>query len=156
METIIPILIAAVVFGLQAYANYQKEQEKARKRNPGQRPPSENTDMPQTEGGAGTEPPIPDYWDEKPIRQPDVRRDVSRQEWYPFDKPQSVPAAFEEYTGTVHAGDAKRVRRTHKQSIKPLQVAEDVPVLDGEAFSATDFDLRDAVIKAAILERPYR
>lgn len=156
METIIPILIAAVVFGLQAYANYQKEQEKARKRNPGQRPPSATTDMPPSGDGMDTELPIPDYWDEKPVKQPDARRNVSKEEWHSFDRPQSVPAAFEEYTGTLHAEDVKRVRRTHKQPIKPLQVAEDVPILEGEAVSANDFDLRDAVIKAAILERPYR
>src|SRR5690606_23826452 len=43
METLIPILIAIVVFAFQAYANYQKEQDKARKRNPGVPPlPEDN------------------------------------------------------------------------------------------------------------------
>src|SRR5690606_40531428 len=43
METFIPILIAIVVFAFQAYANYQKEQDKARKRNPAQPPlPEDN------------------------------------------------------------------------------------------------------------------
>lgn len=143
METIIPMLIAAVVFGLQAYANFQKEQEKARKRNPGQRPTAANPEMPQPST----------HGSEKTGKAPDAQPEY---EWYPFDQPQPVTSpAFEKYTGTVQAGNTGRKKKTGNQIPSHLQVVEE-QVSSGNEVSGYDFDLRDAVIKAAILERPYK
>ncbi|WP_262249274.1 hypothetical protein [Parapedobacter soli] len=126
METFIPILIAIVVFAFQAYANYQKEQDKARKRNPGQ-------------------PPLP----EDNAKYIDTATAPSAQSV----PPPAVKPEFERYSGVV--GSAEVPRGAGERPLIPQRLVVDteadvLPVLDAE-----DFDLRDAVIKSIILERPY-
>lgn len=124
METFIPILVAIVVFAFQAYANYQKEQEKARKRNLGQ-------------------PPLPE----------DNAKQIT-----PVPAPSSVPSPsiqpeFAYYSGVVEPVES--TRRTQRPLIPQRLVVNtesDVPA----ALGAEEFDLRDAVIKSIILERPYK
>jgi len=144
MEQIIPILIAAVVFGFQAYQNYQKEQEKARKRNPGQRPREQ-------EPG---ERPVAD------ARQPQPSVARERQPAMPMPEPAHVPEGYQEYAGFLDEDEIakqarKRAERKRQDLLKPIEVTGDG---GGEAYSdsAESFDLREAVIHAAILDRPYK
>lgn len=139
METFIPILIAIVVFAFQAYANFRKEQDKARKRNLGK--PSI--------------PPLPEENAERPLPKPEA--DSPGRMTPPAQRlPQPIQEAYESFSGFMEAdkvtGTKKEVRNPTLSSLR-VEVDEDVdtpPRRDGEAF-----DLRDAVIKSAILERPY-
>ncbi|SEK35092.1 hypothetical protein [Parapedobacter koreensis] len=129
METLIPILIAIVVFAFQAYANFQKEQEKARKRNFGQ-------------------PPLPEENAKRPV-------DVSPKEMTVEQRPSTRHPAFENYSGAIDADEVKRVRKARQQrTVQRLEVMEDTAA--GAFGNERDFDLRDAIIKSAILERPYQ
>lgn len=152
MEQIIPILIAAVVFGFQAYQNYQKEQEKARKRNPGQRPQQQEGE----EQGRGAE-------DRQPQQQ--VLRERQSTIQPPIPVPEAAPLSddYQEYAGfidEVHVAQLTKKRNTKGQDdlLKPLQVTGDDDD-DGDVESEmgeNTFDLRKAVINASILERPYQ
>lgn len=139
METFIPILIAIVVFAFQAYANFQKEQEKARKRNLGQPPV----------------PPLPEENAERTLVKPetDVHRRVVAP---PQRRAQPIREAYESYSGFM---DADKVTRTKKAVRNPTLSSLRIDVDEGadSAYVRDEmtFDLRDAVIKSAILERPY-
>lgn len=154
METIIPILIALVAFGFQAYANFQKEQDKARKRNPSQRRPSDPERQPdgRPTQSTGMPTPEPQYRDGTTDRQPPSRRKVSTPEWA-ADIPATTPA-FEAYTGRVD--ETKRHTRRPRNRRMPEQVAVTDTESPGGEILASDFDLRDAVIKSAVLTRPYQ
>jgi len=158
METIIPILIAITVFALQAYANYQKEQEKARKRNLGRPPlPEDNADH---------LPHAPDHRSRVPDPQSSIPRPRSpitdprsptpgHRSPTPDPRPQVKPA-FEDYSGVVDARKIRRIRqaRDGRQTPQRLEVEEGTAPL--AKWDEPVFDLRDAVIKSAILERPYK
>ncbi|HWV75088.1 MAG TPA: hypothetical protein VN040_25390 [Pseudosphingobacterium sp.] len=133
METILPLIIAALFFGFQIYSNFKKEQEKARKRDPSQRP-------------VGEQPPA--YEERK-----EWARQLQQKEVLVNETPNV--SKYDEFTGVVEEVEevrrAKEVHRSYKQSrpFEPyVQAVEENPY--------RDFDLRDAVIKAAILERPYK
>lgn len=154
METIIPILIALVAFGFQAYANFQKEQVKARKRDPSRRrssdPGQPATGHPTPSGGL----PVPEsqYRGGAAGSQRPSSRNVSTPQRTP-DIPVTSPA-FEAYTGRID--ETKR----HARRTRSRRTPEHVEVTDTESpavgISASGFDLRDAVIKSAILTRPYQ
>ncbi|MEH6308322.1 hypothetical protein RYH73_21885 [Olivibacter sp. CPCC 100613] len=134
MESILPIIIAAVVFGFQIYTNFKKEQEKARKRTPSHRPqPDETTTY-------------------KPLRQ-EVLQEGSIQEYKEVLKKQ-VP--FEDYTGVIEVEEVKRTKEIHKKHPHVYRRLEPYKIdsAEEEANPYADFDLRDAVIKSAILNRP--
>lgn len=133
MEQIIPILIAAIVFGFQAYQNYQAEQEKARKRNPGQRPPQS-----QPEAQPAVETAVPPL----PMLEPE---------------PQQLPEGYQEYAGFVdedqlYRQNKLRANGEQQDLLKPIEVTDHE---DDKERDTETFDLREAVIYAAILERPY-
>lgn len=165
METIIPILIAITVFALQAYANYQKEQEKARKRNLGRPPlPEDNADhLPHGPGHRSRVPdprsPTPGHRSPTPGHRspiPDPRPPTpGHRPPTPDPRPQVKPA-FEDYSGVVDARKIRRIRqaRDGRQTPQRLEVEEGTAPL--AKWDEPVFDLRDAVIKSAILERPYK
>lgn len=127
METFIPILIAIVVFAFQAYANYQKEQEKARKRIPGR-------------------PPLPED-NAKHINPAPTPTPSSATS--PAVKPE-----FEYYSGVVDPTESTRSK--HPRPLIPQRLVVDKETDVQPALDAVEFDLRDAVIKSIILERPYK
>lgn len=142
METIIPILIAIVIFAFQAYSNFQKEQEKAKKRNLGQPPlPEDNADRP-----------IKEYWD-KPIVET-----LPTERYPPVASPQPSPAphGFEKYSGVMDTGEVTHLRKTHQRAAIPKRLAVNEEAHAQAASDVTKFDLRDAIIKSVILERPYQ
>ena len=133
METFIPIIIAIVVFAFQAYANYQKEQDKARKRNPAQ-PPLESL------------PPLPE--DNAKHIQP-----------VPLPAPVTSSATrpeFERYSGMVDPVRSTPTRRSHERPLIPQRLAVETETDVQPDMDAETFDLRDAVIKSIILDRPYK
>ncbi|WP_257666425.1 hypothetical protein [Parapedobacter tibetensis] len=158
METIIPILIAAIIFGAQAYSNFQKEKEKARKRNPGQPRTPVETDRQPFEGYPDEEEPqIPDYWEKPAPQRPAPRRTIQHNSPRMDEKQLPAQEVFDEYSGVLTKDEVKRIRQPlRKQTVIPKKTEvsklTDSNVLEDEEA----FDLRDAVIKAAILERPYQ
>ncbi|MFC3198596.1 hypothetical protein ACFOET_13305 [Parapedobacter deserti] len=170
METFIPILIALLVFAFQAYANFQKEQEKARKRNLGQPPlPEDNAQRPFVD----QQPPMSDPGLPYPgHRLPEPERRSSPAEQRPpittsrvptsshrppgsESHPGSLSERFGRYSGVLDAEKFGRLRQSRQQrTIQRLEVDEGVTTI--AASDNIDFDLRDAVIKSAILERPYQ
>lgn len=140
MENLLPFIIGAIVLAAKAYSNFQKEQEKARKRDPGQKPVGE----------------VVEEVERRPVSRP--RREVAD----PFlPEPTAVPSAYEAYSGALHeVEEVRRTREIHKKhahSFKRLEpYRAEITKASTEGFiSAEDFDLRDAVIKSAILNRPY-
>lgn len=134
METILPFVIAALFFGFQIYSNFKKEQEKARKRNPSQRPIEEVTK---------------DYSDKKEWATQERKKEVV------INELPRVPK-YDEFNGVLEEVEevrrAKKIHSTHKHVYEPLEPYRE----SVEENSYANFDLRDAVIKAAILERPYK
>lgn len=133
METILPLIIAALFFAFQIYSNFKKEQEKARKRDPSQRP-------------IGEQPPV--YEERK-----DWARQLQQKEVIISETPKV--SKYDEFSGVmeeVEEVSRAKVHRPHKQSSRPFEPY--VQAVEENPYS--DFDLRDAVIKAAILERPYK
>lgn len=166
MEQIIPILIAAVVFGFQAYANYQKEQEKARKR---QQSKPVNPRETGSDEVLYDDTPFPDNYLEElmPEAIPESGAPAQRPVADPGAHP--VPNPYGKYQGALRAEEARRLtsrQRPSQQSTHALEkrveltdlgdddkrsVGSNATILDLE-----NLDLRQAVIHSIILERPYR
>lgn len=160
MEQILPILIAAIVFSFQAYANYKKEQEKARQRQ------QSKPKAPEERGSDEViyeDVPVPaEYIPARPA--PETTQSTSS------SKPASNP--YGEYQGTISAEEARQlVNRSHtatnqrpapilerKLEITDLEEDEydDNPSGNaGQPIDVKELDLRQAVIHSIILERPY-
>ena len=130
MDRFIPIIIIIVIFALRAYANFKKEQEKARKRNP-------------------NVPPLP------PL--PEDNAEYIKPAPAPVPAPVPSTAAgpdFEQYSGVINPGEPTRARREYQPA--PLRLEVDTETAGENEWDAEEFDLRDAVIKSVILERPYK
>lgn len=138
METLIPIVVALAAFAFQAYSNFQKEQEKARKRNLGK--PSA--------------PPLPEDNAERNRRVP--RAEAPR---HPARSlPEPIPTyhqEYEGYSGFLDTDEVTRAKTLRRSTASPLRVEIEERV-DPESGYHAAFDLRDAVIKSVILERPYQ
>ncbi len=139
METFIPILIAIVVFAFQAYSNFQKEQEKARKRNVGQ---------------PRVPPPLPEENAERTIINPEA--DAKRRAVVlPQRQAQPIRKAYESFSGFIDTEEVTREKKVRKPALSSLRVEVDADMDAASVKAEVAFDLRDAVIKSAILERPY-
>src|SRR5690606_40383391 len=76
----------------------------------------------------------------------------------PVDPPvpsTAVEPGFERYSGVLDPQEPVRIRRpqAHPVALQRLEVDTGSDV--GNGWDAEEFDLRDAVIKSIILERPY-
>lgn len=150
MEQIIPILIAAVVFGIQAYANYQKEQEKAKKRNLGKPRTEEFPEFESYEEVVVIDDPVLG-----PTPTPAAARPSTASRSQETRSSTPDPNLYARYEGTV---DPRRNSRSTKKtdSIPDVKLA-DLDEDDQTPFAVEEeFDLRKAVIASIILERPYR
>lgn len=130
MEPFITVLIAIVVFAFQVYSNFKKEQEKARNRK--------MTPPPLPEDNARRRVEVPQEKGKEIVSQPVLRSE------------------FEQYSGMMDVDEVKRVRGSRKPPQKVLRVEVEENVNRAAFIDADTFDLRDAVIKSVILERPYR
>lgn len=144
MEQFIPFIIAALVFGYQIYANFQKEQEKARKRNPKQPVPGDQRRPAQPQSR-----PITEKQATKTQHHPAAEIPANRAE---------LSGNYESYSGMLSEEEYHRQRRKNKaqavQDKRKESFLKEVNI--EEERNETGFDLRDAIIKAAILERPYK
>lgn len=130
MENFLPalLIIGGVIYKI--YSEYQKEQEKARRRMP-QTPPSS---QPQ------------EVFEQRP--QPPV-----------IEPTMSVPMPAipkEEYFRNMPE-EARRAKAKREATTNNLKTATPLVVdIEEEKENTTSFDLREAVIQSAILHRPYQ
>lgn len=147
MENLIPVIVMVAIFLVQAYNNYKKEQEKAKKRAPGKSVP--RPDFPRH--------PAP----ENQPRQAAVAP-------APLNEPSSTLAEnpYQAYQGVVSASDRPgegSSSLSQATGIKPLEIETDMEQEASEAGAdedmlyrlKTNFDVREAVVMAAILERRH-
>lgn len=135
METILPFIIAAFVFGFQIYANFKKEQEKARKRRPHQSPADKGS-----------------Y---QPLKRETLRKEVLKEPSFDYVNPEKK-AYYEDFTGVVEVEEVRRAKEIHKKHEHAYRRLEPykLDAVEEEINPYAEFDLKDAVIKAAILNRP--
>lgn len=149
MENIVPFLLAGAYFIYQMYANYQKEQEKAKNRNPGQ---------PYTEDEVFTEqrPMVEDFPEFQHFEEAteSVPQTIAENKGH---IPQVRDNLYDDWNSTDVPDDVLRMRkyRAAKKeallSIEPLELE----IVDEDEEAAVAFDLRTAVIHSIILDRPY-
>lgn len=147
MENLIYILAPIAYFIFQAYQNFQKEQEKARKRNLGVPPQREITSDEEVEIK-----PIIIKETEAVELKPDYKltkkeeRIKQRREELVYEK--ANPTFSNDYYNPEIVSERRNANKIKEK--KPLQ---SVNISYEEDY---DFDLRDAIIKEAILNRPYK
>ena len=147
MEKIIYALIPIAYFIFQAYNNYKKEQEKARKRNLAQ--PYSDVD-PEV-----AQPVIPQndkQFDVKEFLREKFNLETERKEVIKTQT-KSIPEyqTKDYYNPEVPAAEVVDNRKIHN----PHQHKVVLPVLE-ELEKPYAFNLRDAIIQQAILNRPYK
>ncbi|HEY0896358.1 MAG TPA: hypothetical protein VGE15_07400 [Sphingobacteriaceae bacterium] len=162
MEQFLPLIVGFLILAFRVYSNFQKEQEKVRKRDftrPNQ--PEGHSSVPRVPEVTGSRPaPAPAAFPQEEVFMPYEPR---------YEAPKAEPRPREVY------------REPHYQPMRPLQVAASdgrspeaaaEEIVRGRAIHArhphqfeaheesyersayADFDMEDAVIKAAILNRP--
>lgn len=158
-----PVIIAVAVLIYRIYTNFQKEQEKARARNPAERPAEMYpSDLPQPgtppsrykyepdlleETYSPEKPYEPVYKHIKPERP--VIETYREARYQPMTaEPVVVKKYKEENAPEVKLGRA--IHAPHKHNL--LEVHEAEAAHERSAYA--DFDMEDAVIKSAILNRP--
>ena len=158
MEQFLPLIIGLALFVYKTYSNYKTEQEKARKRNLSQpRPqakeaeavPSKTSEKPKPvlyeetkETPSSYEPRYKNTYKE-PVVKPVYKEDSYQRmqsEMYSEPEPRYIekPAEETEKNRKIHA--------SHKHV--------NTKVKHEEEHAAYEFDMRDAIIKEAILNRP--
>lgn len=179
MEQIIPIVIAALIFGFQSYQNYQKEQEKARKRKlgrPADHLPEADGQQEQAPAERRTEPDFSFLDELKEAFFPEETakpKPVKPTRTPPRPAPLPAPNPFQEYEGTVVPDEVRKLRESRKSAVRTATNAaaasrssEQTPQkvtledLDDDGHVAgsghSRIDLREAMIHSIILERPYK
>lgn len=155
MENIIPVLL--VVGGLiyKIYQNYQEEMEKAKKRQQGMpkntaprtvvaQPRNTTTMRRET---VSPVPPTPQPVYDHKLGRPKPTKIVRR----PVELPKKMVLEQEIPTEVLRL----REQRAQKKLTKKIEVVPVAEALPAAAQQNSHFDLRQAVIHAAILERPY-
>lgn len=142
--------IAYVIYGF--YNNLKKAQEEAKTRNPakpwdaGQSPEKEESPW---EREVTPQPVWPSYTEPEPILVKEVQRPGSYEPKYESVYQQPV------YQQPVYEGYVKPKSARKKKSTIPTSVnISDGINQQGGAGKVYEFDMRDAVIKKAILDRP--
>ncbi|SEM91882.1 hypothetical protein SAMN05216436_10953 [bacterium A37T11] len=139
MEKFIPMIVVAVAFFYKAYSNFKKEQQKVRTRNFKQ-PVKQASETRQVSSSGKTmtnrEVPKPKSTAQKKVFSP----------------------VYNDFAGALTEEELARKKRNERQQAERSKQAQiNAHKLNEERLhEAETFDLRDAVIKAAILERPYR
>lgn len=178
MDNILIIVAVVAFFLFQTYSNYKKEQEKAKTRNPSERSP-DISDVPQKELPPSME--IPRWLEDflppqetkapkpKPIREkpepvamPATQHygsiDYQRTKYISSERPADLLREYRDLPEKKEIEELKRSVAIHKDHahqfnrLKPYSIVDKVE----EAIEVPEFDLREAIIMNAILERPYR
>lgn len=166
MENLLPFLLLAAGFIYKIYSNFQEEQKKAQKRNPSQpvakepepaeRPINRKEESPERrlppvlkeDGFDPKHPYEPEY---KPIYsgEPVVKK-YRAENRYETIRPEVVTTQ-EYYNPERPAPEvvkSRKIHEPHKHQFTPYVEIE-------ERSEYANFDLRDAIIKSAILNRPW-
>jgi len=159
----LPIIIAVAVLIYRVYTNFIKEQEKARKRNPAERPddlpaepPVSNTRPFQREFEPEQELAGELYLPERPYEPvyKDVIAETPVKETYKESKYERM--ATETVVTNKYKEDTARevklgraIHAPHKHGLRAEEKDD-----EQERSAYADFDINDAVIKSAILNRP--
>lgn len=167
MENLLPFLLLAAGFIYKIYSNFQEEQKKAQKRNPSQpvakepepaeRPinrkegPSPERRLPPVLNEEVFDPEHPYEPGYKPSypREPVVERYRAEKKYE--DISPEVVATKEYYNPERPAAEvvkSRKIHERHKHRFTPYVEIE-------ERSEYANFDLRDAIIKSAILNRPW-
>ena len=184
MEGFIPVLIELAYFILQAYTGYQKEKEKAAKRQLGKPVAQKPTTQRPAERRSATRKPI-----QPPIEQPiptsepiypdykeqsyELQEPYGKQSYEPrYEQkrymPDMPPSLLDEYKRLSEYAEIEKVKAKKKKLLqnqnqnqnkiirpKLEQLAmQDIDDLDPEEYEI-DFDIREAILAKAILDRPY-
>ena len=156
MENILPFLLAVAALAFKIYDNFQKEQEKAKKRNPGA--PPVNIPSPKPSTTVVRPEPKPVYAEKIPEgRYEPQYKPVYREPAPPpvysepkIERPKrEVPLYRENINPEIPVEEVRRSRalhQAHKVHLKSPSEAEEERMFE--------FDVHDAVIKEAILNRP--
>jgi len=183
MDTFIPVILAIAFFIFQAYLGVKKEQEKAAKRNLG-KPGSPPVVTPPTPAKKAVlqkrdwleellnpqlPPPKTDPVERSPVEAPKQSYEQTytepryetfykREKYVPAEKPVSLLEEYRKlsaYEEDEEVKRAKKLRTQRKKEIKRLEtLALEVYDLETEG-SSIHFDLEEAIVMKAILERPY-
>lgn len=147
-EELIPVIMALVFFVIQAYTGYKKEKEKAAKRQLGK--PT-----------ASPEPAYTDYSDS--IEPTNTESTSYEKKPYQVDVP---PSLLDEYREQGEYAEMEKLKAEKREVLKsqgygqskPQQLVqletEELDDLNLEDYEV-DFDVREAVLAKAILDRPY-
>jgi len=162
MENFIPFLIGIALFIYKTWTNYQKEQEKSRKRNPAKPPVAKGQNLPDVRYNktpASGKKPDPFLLEETL----DTNNPYEPRYKHLYQK-EAVPEKYQEEKSREFAS---KELRPYQEGRNPEQVSEEVQtnrkihqphkhkkVELHEEEAAFKFDIRDAVIKEAILNRP--
>lgn len=183
MGEYLPFIIAIGYFVYQFYANFQKAQDEAKKRNPSK--PWEEVEN----AAPKKQLPKPDFWgqderrypvDPEPVTwrrpatvspvkpgpvktvepEPFLIREVKD---HPGSKEPKYVSAYEKpvYEKTVYEKPVfekpfkSKFYQSKKSSIPTKVKVSDQIIHDGTSKNAYKFDIRDAIIKKAILDRPW-
>lgn len=171
MDNILIIIAVVAFFIFQTYSNYKKEQEEAKTRNPANRRPG-NLDSPQKEVPPAMEIPrwLEDFlppqekMEEKPkpstVPASDHYGSIEYQpvKYVPSELPADLLKEYRDLPEKKEIEELKRSVAIHKahshqfKRLKPYLLVDKVE----EEIEIPAFDLREAIIMNAILERPYR
>lgn len=183
METFIPVVLAIAFFIFQAYLGVKKEQEKAAKRNlgkPGSPPVAShpepakkaapqkrdwleellNPQMPQQQPVPVERPPVetPKERYEQAYVEPQYETFYKPEKYVPTERPASLLAEYRRLSTYDENGEikrAKKIRTDRRTETKRLEtLALEVRDLEMER-NTVHFNLEEAIIIKAILERPY-
>jgi len=162
MENFIPFLIGIAFYVYKTWANFQKEQDKARKRNPGKRDPltSKRPSVPASSTPPVTKKKIEPFLLEEIVnpnnpyepkykhlyQKENVKEKISREAKVELVRMEHT--TFSEMKSQEElSAETKTNRQVHQlhQHGKTQHQEEEVPYT---------FDIRDAIIKEAILNRP--
>ncbi|WP_256009477.1 hypothetical protein [Desertivirga xinjiangensis] len=160
MEQFLPLIIGLAFFVYKTYSNYKTEQEKTRKRNISQARPQDPEAEPLPSKAQDTAKPKPFLYDEKrdtperyepqyknPYKEPMVKPAL-KEESYQRMQSEVYPEA-EPYYREKPAEETiknRKIHASHKHANAKVKHEEEHP--------AYEFDMKDAIIKEAILNRP--
>lgn len=178
MDNIVIVIAAIAFFVFQVYSNYKKEQEAAKTRNPAKRKP-DNSGSPQKEARPAMEiprwledflppqetiahKPKPVYEKSEPIAVPanagQGSIDYRPVKYVPSELPADLLKEYRDLPEKKEIEELKRsvaIHKTHSHEfnrLKPYLLVDNVE----EEIEVPEFDLREAIIMNAILERPYQ
>ena len=162
MEQFLPLIIGFLVLAFRVYSNFQKEQEKVKQRDLGRPPRPEHAPsdpaVPREAGRPSAPAPAPfteqevyiPYEPRYDAPKPEPRqRDVYREPLYQPMRPLQV-AASDGRSPETAAAEVLRSRAIHARHPHGFEAHEE----SYERSAYADFDMEDAVIKSAILNRP--